>query len=56
VVFSPNGSRLAAGGLTGLKLWDGATGRELAGLPTRARMVNSVAFSPDGKLLAAGGS
>jgi WD40 repeat protein len=56
VAFSPDGTRLAAGGMTGLKLWDAATGQELASLPTRARMVNSVAFSPDGKLLAAGGS
>src|SRR5262249_5812951 len=30
--------------------------RPRAGRPPRARMVNSVAFSPDGKLLAAGGS
>jgi WD40 repeat protein len=35
-------------------LWDAATGKELATLKGGDEMVNSVAFSPDGNLLAAG--
>jgi RNA polymerase sigma factor (sigma-70 family) len=55
--FSPDGKRLAtgSGGPAGhpgaLKLWDVATGRELAGLG-ESRSVRWVAFSPDGKTLA----
>src|SRR5262249_5158316 len=59
LAFSPDGATLCVGGWrhrdTLLKLWDVATGRELAplpgGLPDHVR---SVAFSHDGKTLAAG--
>jgi WD40 repeat protein len=60
VAFSPDGKRLAsAGNYKGAgqwKLWDLATGRELAGAssaePSADRSVTGVAFAPDGRTLA----
>jgi WD40 repeat protein len=37
-----------------VRLWDVATGRSLATLRGRTKLVRSVAFSPDGKMLASG--
>ena len=65
IAFSPDGKTLAAGYLAifnageldgGLVLWDVATGRRLLGtpLPVKEGGVQGVAFSPDGKTLAAG--
>ena len=65
VAFSPDG-RLLASGSCGrfrlgkgcdqgeIKLWEVATGREVRILEGHTDLVNSVAFSPDGKLLASG--
>jgi WD40 repeat protein len=52
VTFSPDGTRLAAGGGTGVFIWDLASGEDLALLSGHIGRVSSVAFSPDGQLLA----
>ena len=54
VAFSPDGQRLAVASSIGVYLYDVATSRALALLPS-AQNVNSVAFSPDGTLLASSG-
>ncbi len=54
LAFQPGGSLLAAGSPDGIKLWD-TSHPETAPLSLGAgRRVNAVAFSPDGKTLAAG--
>ena len=54
VVFSPDGKLLAtAGGDKAVRVWDVATGKELAVLPGPDGVL-AIAFSPDGKSLAAG--
>jgi WD40 repeat protein len=67
LAWSPDGKRLAAASdrLTGegaVKLWEMPAGRPLPGLPGKAKvgrpflaLVRCLAFSPDGKRLAAGG-
>ena len=56
VAFNPGGQRLASGGQEGeVRLWDVAAGRELHKLAAPGgNQVGAVAFSHDGKLLAAG--
>jgi WD40 repeat protein len=55
VAFSPDGSRLASGGLDGrVRLWEVSTGQCLEVLEGHRGRVWSVAFSPDGKLVASG--
>ena len=58
VAFSPDGKTLASSGKDQLdktiKLWDAATGKELATLKGHAFAVECFAFSPDGKTLASG--
>jgi WD40 repeat protein len=54
VAFAPHGDLLAAGGVDGrVRLWDANTRSEVAVLEGGVRPVRDVAFSPDGKLLAA---
>ncbi|HYI02638.1 MAG TPA: hypothetical protein VD972_42265, partial [Hyalangium sp.] len=54
VAFSLDGRTLAAGGSSGVRLYDVGSGRERLGLQGYTSAVSSVAFSPDGRTLAAG--
>lgn len=56
IAFSPDGGILASGHYDGnIRIWDMRTGSEILTIPTGA-VVESLAFSSDGRLLATGGS
>ena len=53
VAFSPDGTRLASGCADNtIRLWDVATGTQVAELRGHRAYVHAVAFSPDGTRLA----
>jgi len=55
IAYSPDGKLLAVGGYKEVRLMDAASGKALATLSGHADLVRSVAFSHDGKWLAAAG-
>jgi WD40 repeat protein len=57
LVFSPDGSRLLAADVGGtLKIWELATGREVAATKIGGIYMNGIEFSPDGKRVAVVGN
>jgi WD40 repeat protein len=55
IVFNPNGQMLAVGNDKTITLWNITTGRSIGTpLSTGGEQVDSIAFSPDGKVLASG--
>jgi len=55
VAFSPDGARLASASCDeSIKIWDVATGREIATLKGHTLWVNSLAYSADGKRMVSG--
>jgi WD40 repeat protein/serine/threonine protein kinase len=55
LAFSPDGKRLATASLDGTcKIWDTDTWKEVSSLPANGSTFQAVAWSRDGKLLAAG--
>jgi len=56
VVFSPDGTRMAAAGRSGLvRFWEANTGKEAGDCQVSARRICALAYSSDGKRLAVGG-
>ena len=57
IAFSPDGKRIATVSYEDLRVWDATTGRRILIIRLPARtFFDSVAFSPDGHWLAAGGA
>lgn len=56
LAFSPDGQLIASGDSGAVRLWDAATGENLAALTSPSgQAMNTVAFSPTGTLIASGG-
>jgi WD40 repeat protein len=55
VTYSRDGALLASANQDGITVWDAKTGEEVAAFPLASDTTFSVAFSPDGKLIASGG-
>jgi WD40 repeat protein/serine/threonine protein kinase len=57
IAFDRDGKKFVSGSWDGkARVWDAKTGKILLTIPYGALYVHSVAFSPDGQLIAAGGS
>jgi WD40 repeat protein/serine/threonine protein kinase len=56
IVYSSDGTRLAALGPKSVRVWDLTTGQEALTLSEKVPGCNALAFSPDGKQLAASGN
>ena len=54
--FSPDGTRLAAASSIGIWIYDVSTGKEIDLFTGHTNLVESVSFSPDGKIIASGSS
>jgi hypothetical protein len=55
LAFSPDGRTLVAGGRTGVRLWDAATGKDrLADRPGHSLAPQVLAYAPDGKTIVSG--
>ena len=54
IAYSPDGTRLAVAATIGIWLYDAHSGAEINLFTGQALSVNSVAFSPDGHILAGG--
>jgi WD40 repeat protein len=55
ILFSPDGSRLATAAGRSVWLWDLETYRAVKRFPSFPRYAEAIAFSPDGRVLGAGG-
>ena len=56
VVYSRDGTRLAVASFVGIWIYDTATRREIALLTGHTYSIKAIAFSPDGRTVAGGGS
>lgn len=56
LAFSPDGTLLAAGGGSSIRLWDAATGTIRAELETEISGISTISFRPDGGALVYGGA
>jgi len=56
ILFSPDGQSLYAGGWNGITVWDVASGAQIRSMGDMSSQGNCLALSPDGTLLASGGS